>query len=94
MKRFLYRSLAILVSVVAVVYIGDYLSLRYSIPRKRTQFGTVSVREMYAIHEKNNKTEYQFTPAQDQPCVYSLFPHFGDPPCWYLQRHTQQRIDI
>jgi hypothetical protein len=94
MKQFLYRTLAILVVVVILVYVADYLSLRYKIPGNRAQFGTVSVREMYAIHEKNNKTEYQFTPAQDQPCVNSLFPHFGDPPCWYLQRHTQQRIDI
>ena len=94
MKPFLYRSLVIAVVVVAVVYIGDYVSLRYKIPGNRAQFGTVSVREMYAIHEKNNKIEYQFPPAQDQPCVHSLFPHFGDPPCWYLQRHTQPRIDI
>jgi hypothetical protein len=94
MKQILYRSLAILVIVVAVLYAGDYVSLRYRIPNNRTQLGTVTVTEMYAIQEKNNKTEYQFPPPQEQTCVYSLFPHFGYPPCWYLQRHTQQRIDI
>jgi hypothetical protein len=94
MKRVLFALIALVVIIVALVYAGDYVSLRYRIPGNRAQFGTVSVREMYAIHEKNNKTEYQFTPAQDQVCVNSLFPHFGDPPCWYLQRHTQQRIDI
>jgi len=94
MKRLFFRWIALVVIVVAVVYSSDYVSLRYRIPGNRAQFGTVSVREMYAIHEKNNKTEYQFPPAQDQTCVNSLFPHFGYPPCWYLQRHTQQRIDI
>jgi len=94
MKLLLFRTTAILLIIAALIYATDYVSLRYRIPGERSQFGTVSVREMYVIHEKNNKTEYQFTPPQDQACVYSLFPHFGDPPCWYLQRHTQQRIDI
>ncbi|MBV8050791.1 MAG: hypothetical protein JOZ80_06365 [Acidobacteriaceae bacterium] len=94
MKPLLLRMLVIAVVTLGVIYAGDYISLRYRIPGNRSQSGTVNVREMYAIHEKNNKTEYQFTPPQDQSCVHSLFPHFGQMPCWYLQRHTQQRIDI
>jgi len=93
MKRLLIRLAAALVVLLGAIYAADYISLRYQIPR-RSQLGTVNVREMYAIHEKNNKTEYQFPPAQDQSCVNSLFPHFGYPPCWYLLRHSQQRIDI
>jgi hypothetical protein len=27
-------------------------------------------------------------------CVHSLFPHSGDPPCWFLIRHAEQRTDI
>jgi len=87
------RVIAGLVLLLGFVYAVDYLSLHYQIPR-RAQLGTVSVREMYEIHEKNNKTEYQFPPAQDQNCVNSLFPHFGYSPCWYLERHSQKRIDI
>lgn len=94
MKRILLRLLVAGVVLVGLVYAGDYLSLRYRIPRNRAQFGTVTVTEMYAIHEKNSKTEYQFTPPQDEPCVLSLFPHFGYAPCWYLRRHTEKRIDI
>jgi len=26
--------------------------------------------------------------------VRSLFPHFGNPPCWYLRKHTEKQIDI
>jgi hypothetical protein len=94
MKPIVLRLLVAVVVLLGLVYAGDYLSLRYRIPRSRAQFGSVTVREMYAIHEKNNKTEYQFTPPQDEVCVQSLFPHFGYSPCWYLQRHTEKRIDI
>jgi hypothetical protein len=94
MKRILLRLLIAAVVLLGLAYVGDYLCLRFRIPGNRAQFGTVSVSEMYAIHEKNNKTEYQFPPAQDETCVRSLFPHFGYSPCWYLQRHTQQRVDI
>ena len=94
MKRFITRFVAVIILFIALLYAGDYLSLRFKFPGKRPQFGLVTVTEMYAIHEKNNKTEYQFPPPQDQPCVNSLFPHFGYTPCWYLRRHTHQTIDI
>jgi hypothetical protein len=94
MKHLFARLIVFAVVLLALVYLGDYLSLRYRIPHKRPQFGAVTVTEMYAIHEKNSKTEYQFPPPQDQACVQSLFPHFGYPPCWYLRRHTQKTIDI
>ncbi len=81
-------------TVVAAVYAGDYLSLRYRIPGHREQFGTVQVRRYYAVEMKNHKTEYMFDDPQPQQCVYSLFPHFGAAPCWYLKRHAQQRVDI
>ena len=29
-----------------------------------------------------------------QTCVHALFPRAGCAPCWYLQRHTEQRTDI
>lgn len=94
MKHFFARLIAFAVVLLALIYVGDYVSLRYRIPPNRLQFGTVTVTETYAIHEKNGKTEYQFPPPQDQVCVQSLFPHFGYTPCWYLRRHTEKRIDI
>lgn len=94
MKHLFARLIVYAVMLIALIYVGDYVSLRYRIPPNRSQFGTVTVREMYAIHEKNSKTEYQFPPPQDQTCVQSLFPHFGYTPCWYLRRHPEKRIDI
>jgi hypothetical protein len=94
MKRLFTWVVVFAVVLIASIYAGDYVSLRYRIPHNRPQFGTVTVTEMYAIHEKNSKTEYQFPPPQDQVCVESLFPHFGYAPCWYLRRHSEKRIDI
>jgi hypothetical protein len=82
--------LAILLS--GVVYLGDYLAVRF--PGSRNPFGTVNVQPYYAIHLKNKKTEFDFdVPPQTNVCVRSLFPHLGYPPCWYASRKTSQRID-
>ena len=94
-KRILVRFLGGLVSLAGVIYVGDYLSLRFKIPPSRQQFGTVTVQPYYEIHEKNNKLEYDFSPpAEDDTCVNSLFPHFGYPTCWYLRRHADKKIEV
>jgi len=78
--------------LVAFVYAGDYLAVRF--PGSRNPYGTVNVQPYYAIHLKNKKTEFDFNvPEQTQVCVRSLFPHLGYPPCWYASRQTQPRID-
>lgn len=77
----------------ALVYVCDYVSLRYRIPNNREQFGSVMVQQSYAIPLKSGKTEYTFDPPAPQECVNSLFPHFGDPPCWYLNRHKRPQIN-
>jgi hypothetical protein len=75
-----------------VVYLGDYLAVRF--PGSRNPFGSVNVQPYYAIHLKNKKTEFDFNvPEQTQVCVHSMFPHLGYPPCWYASKQTQQRID-
>ncbi len=82
--------LAILLA--GVVFLGDYLAIRF--PGSRNPFGTVNVQPYYAIHLKNKKTEFDFdVPPQTNVCVKSLFPHLGYPPCWYASRKTSQRID-
>ena len=73
-----------------VLYGGDYLVLRL----RRDSTGSVTVRRYYAIQEKANRTEYVFDKEENQTCVRSLFPHLGDPPCWYLSRHAEQRVNI
>lgn len=86
------RLVLILILLVAVVFVGDYLSVRF--PGSRNPFGTVAVQPYYAIHLKNKKTEFDFdVPPQTNVCVHSLFPHMGYPACWFASRKTVQRID-
>ena len=93
MKRLLQTAIPIVILVGVLLYLGDFLSLRYRIPN-REPYGSVTVRELYAVKLKNKQTEYMFEPPAPQECVNSLFPHFGDKPCWYLKRNTKQQIDI
>jgi hypothetical protein len=94
LKATLLRIVAALVLLALLVYAGDYLSVRYKIPNGRDLFSTVTIQAYYAIHEKNGRTEYDFAQPQTQVCIHSLFPHFGYTPCWYVNRHTDKRIDI
>lgn len=87
----------VVVSVLAaavVVYVADYAALRYRISRNVSPYGSVTVRQYYAVSEKNQRTEYVCGSTQPQPCVNSLFSHMGMPPCWYLRRHPEQEIRI
>lgn len=88
MKRIL--NLAILLCL--AVYLGDYYSAKYRIPGNRPAFETVEVERDFAIYLKDRTIEYTGSTTAQQQCVVALFPHFGDPPCWYLRRHTQQHI--
>jgi hypothetical protein len=77
----------------AAVYAGDYAALRYRIPHNRPQFGSVVVQRTWVIPMKDGKTQYSFDQPAPQDCVNSLFPHFGDSPCWYLKGHTRQLVN-
>jgi hypothetical protein len=92
MKRTLQRAALALAVLAAAVYAADYLLLRFRIRESAQVFGTVTIYRYYAVEEKNHKTEYMSNGAADQTCVHSLFPHLGYAPCWYLSRHTEQRI--
>ena len=77
-----------------LLYIGDYLSLRFQIPRNRDQFGTVEVETYLAIPKKANKVEYVYQDPQTQKCVHSIFPHYDCLPCWYLSRKKSNQVDM
>ncbi len=88
------RILVITLLSLCIVYVCDYLSVRYRIPNHRDQFGSVKVQQYYAVPQKNGKTGFLFDEPQPEQCVHSLFPHFGDSPCWYLSRRTERRVDM
>lgn len=88
------RILMIAVLLLLMVYAGDYLSVRYRIPASRQPFASVTVQRSYSVMKKDGKPDYYFDPPQAQPCVRSLFPHLGYTPCWYLNRHKVQQINM
>jgi hypothetical protein len=94
LKGAIVRVVLALGLLAALVYAGDYLLVRFKIPKGREPFSSVIIQPYYAIHQKNGKTEYDYAQPQNQVCVQSLFPHFGYDPCWYVKRHTDKRIDI
>jgi hypothetical protein len=88
------RILVAAILLLAVVYAGDYISVRYRIPKNRDPYGVVRIRRYYAVTMKNGKPEFFFDPPTEQTCVHSLFPHFGYPPCWYLERRRTQQVKM
>jgi hypothetical protein len=91
--RYFKRALAWAAVVMALTYVGDDLAVRLPIPRSRNPYGTVDLTTLYAIPEKNRKTEFVLGDPQRVTCVHSLLPHFGYSPCWYVERKKMQRID-
>lgn len=88
------RLLLAAILVVGIIYAGDYASVRFRIPPSRNPFATITVQRSYAVIKKDGKPDYYFDPPHDQTCVRSLFPHFGDQPCWYLSRHRNQQVTM
>ena len=93
LKRYIVLTLACIASAALVAYACDYGLLQLRI-RNGNAFGTVTVHRYYAVPQKSGKLEFLSTDPHDQTCVHSLFPHLGDPPCWYLVKHTDQRINL
>lgn len=84
------RILMGLFVVIALVYLGDALLLHL----RQDPLGSVVVQRYDAIPEKNGKTEFALEEPSTQKCVHAVFPHMGYPTCWYLIRHSEQRINF
>jgi hypothetical protein len=92
--RFVAGALLVVLGATAIAYAADYVVFRYRLAKDRQPFGQVTVSRYYAVEQKSGKTQFIFQPLETQICVHSLFPRAGCLPCWYLQRHTEQRTDI
>jgi hypothetical protein len=97
-KHFLKRVIVIgfssALGLTLLAYTADYAVFRYRLAANRQAFGQITVTSYDAVAQKNGKTEFLFNPPQLQTCVNALFPRAGYVPCWYLQRHTEQRTNI
>lgn len=83
-------SLLVVLGAAALLYACDDLYARI----RKDQFADVTVSRMFKMKNRWNETEYSVGGKVYQRCVYSLFPHFGYSPCWYLNRHPMQYINI
>jgi hypothetical protein len=94
LKRVIVVGLSSAVSVTVFAYAVDYAVFRYRVATNRQPFGQITVTSYDAVQQKSGKTEFLFNPPEAQTCVNALFPRSGYVPCWYLQRHTEQRTNI
>ena len=93
LRRLLLTALLLLAGIVLIAYGLDYAIFRHRVAANKG-FGQVAVTTYDAVQQKSGKTEFLFNAPQMQTCVNSLFPRAGYVPCWYLQRHSEQRTDI
>jgi hypothetical protein len=94
LKRLIVVGLSFALGVTAFAYAVDYVVFRYRVTANRQPFGQITVTRYDAVPQKNGKTQFIFNPPEAQTCVHALFPRAGFTPCWYLQRHTEQRTDF
>jgi hypothetical protein len=93
------RILGGLVGALVLVYVGDYAYLRVRMlrPTPSDPFESMSRTRVLAIPQKSGKLDYQIDqtqPVETLTCVHSLFPHYGDQPCWYLKPRLNQPISM
>jgi hypothetical protein len=93
------RILVAAVIALAVLYLGDFVSVRIRIlhPKLADPFESMPTLRVLAIPEKNGKTSYEIdqqNPEQTITCVHSLFPHSGYSPCWYVKPRINQPIPM
>jgi hypothetical protein len=94
LKRVIVIGITSALGLTALAYAVDYSVFRYRISTNRQPFGQITVMSYDAIPQKSGRTQFIFNPPQAQTCANALFPQGGYVPCWYLQRHTEQRTDI
>ena len=82
-----------MVIVVILALIGGYCG-DYAVASSKP-LGTVTVQPFYEIHQKDGKTEFDYSvPPETQTCVASVLPHLGLNPCWYAMKHKTRKIEI
>lgn len=94
LMRVMIVGTASVLGLTVLAYAVDYAVFRYKIAANRQPYAQITVTVYDAIPQKSGRTQFIFHPPEAQTCVNSLFPRAGYVPCWYLQRHTEQRIDM
>ena len=84
------RILILLVAVPAATYLGDWAVAA----ARGNPTSQVTIKQYMAIPQKGNKLQYVPADPAIEQCVQALFPHDGEQPCWYLNRHTRRQINM
>jgi hypothetical protein len=90
MRKIIAAAALTLIAASAVAYVADSLILQLR-EHHGSAHGSVMVNTVDIVREKGSKVEYYDNPLQPTPCVYALFPHEGEPACWWLARHADQQ---
>jgi hypothetical protein len=80
--------------VIGLTYAGDFASVRHrmSAQKQGDPFDTISYPHLLAIPVKGNKVDYELdavNPIETDPCIHSIFPHYGYTPCWYVLQRSK-----
>jgi hypothetical protein len=89
-RRVLRVAAVVLIGVAALAYLLDWASVRWRIPGNREVYADIRVDQVYTDTNKYNEIEYSHGNPVLERCVYSLFPHDGFRPCWWVTRHTMR----
>jgi hypothetical protein len=90
MTKWLGRIVITIVAASVLLYAGDWLVFKM----RGSPQGKVSVSRMAAVPLKGNKTDYEYMGTSDVNCSVSLFPQDGEDPCWHLQSHRTQTVEM
>ena len=99
MRLILKRTILTAAILLAVFYAYDYLSVlhRKNEQKQGDPFDVVVHPRVLEIPQKGNRVEFALdaqSPMISDPCVHSLFPHFGYIPCWYVSRNATRPIPM
>jgi hypothetical protein len=94
LQRIFLLAIGGIAAIAVLAYALDSTIFRLRVAMNWMAYGSVTVTHYTAVLQKNGKTQFTFDPPAPWTCVYALFPHAGLLPCWYLQRHPEQRTDI
>ena len=98
-KQIAGRVIVAVLLLTAFAFVLDYFVLRVRMLHATATFPFehLTRNRLLAIKVKNGTYQYeldQVNPTEPLTCVHSLFPHFGDQPCWYLKPRLDRPIPI
>ncbi|HEV2274751.1 MAG TPA: hypothetical protein VGR96_11330 [Acidobacteriaceae bacterium] len=90
MKHFV-RVLKFLIVFSLLLYAADWSQFEIRMQRN-SGLGSIEVEKFLATRLKGEKEEFDYLGTGPQVCARSIFPHDGNPPCWWVERHKTEWV--